>query len=33
LKTINTVFIDFEAADDVRKAFTNINRPEDLKDI
>jgi len=33
LKTINTVFIDFEATDDVRKAFTNINKPQDLKAI
>jgi len=30
LKNINTRYIDFEATRDTRKAFVNINRPEDL---
>ena len=30
LKIINTVYVDFEDGEITRKAFVNINRPEDL---
>ncbi|MCK5840428.1 MAG: hypothetical protein KAG99_11300, partial [Bacteroidales bacterium] len=33
LQKINTVYVEFDDSTQVRKSFTNINRPEDLAQL